>query len=262
MRRSRRPSLWLRAAPVLAFVGLSLLERLFPLRRQDASGPRRTARNMSIATSGAVVNGPLQGAIIGPLTQWIERRQWGPLQRSGLPAWAQDALAVLWMDYTLYLWHVLTHRVPALWRFHAVHHADRDLDASTALRFHFGELALSVPYRAVQVSLVGVGPRAFALWQNLLLLSILFHHSNLRLPRSIERVLTWVLVTPRLHGIHHSQEQAVRDSNWSSGLSLWDRLHGTFRDDVPQEEITIGLPEWTVERDRLGRMLALPFQKE
>jgi sterol desaturase/sphingolipid hydroxylase (fatty acid hydroxylase superfamily) len=88
------------------------------------------------------------------------------------------------MDYTLYLWHVLTHRVPFLWRFHAVHPIDLDLDASTALRFHFGELAVSVLYRAAQVVLVGVDTEALTCWQMFLSLSILFHYSNVRLPHN------------------------------------------------------------------------------
>ena len=112
---------------------------------------------------------------------------------------------MLLMDYTLYVWHVLTHRVPALWRFHAVHHIDLDLDASTAVRFHFGELTLSTPWRVAQVVVIGTSPLALSIWQTGLLMSILFHHSNVELPLAIERRLGRVFVTPRMHGIHHSQ---------------------------------------------------------
>src|SRR5215208_1822575 len=112
------------------------------------------------------------------------------------------------MDYTLYLWHMLTHRVPALWRFHQVHHCDLDMDASTALRFHFAEMAISVPYRAAQVAVLGVAPRPLSIWQTFLFVSILFHHSNLRLPLWLERRLSWMIVTPRMHWPAGSQPRA------------------------------------------------------
>src|SRR5205823_4105111 len=131
----------------------------------------------------------------------------------------------------LWVWHVLTHKVPFLWRFHGVHHADRDLDASTALRFHCVEMALSVPWRAAQVVLVGAGPLSLSTWQTLTILAIMFHHSNVALPIALERRLSRVLMTPRLHGIHHSIVRAETDSNWGTILSLPDYLHGTVRRD-------------------------------
>jgi sterol desaturase/sphingolipid hydroxylase (fatty acid hydroxylase superfamily) len=99
-----------------------------------------------------------------------------------------------------------------------------------------------------------------ALWQTVTILSVLFHHSNLRLPLHVERGLRLVLVTPRMHGIHHSVVESEVNSNWSSGLTIWDRLHGTLRLDVPQEVIVIGVPEYRCpETVGLERMLALPF---
>jgi sterol desaturase/sphingolipid hydroxylase (fatty acid hydroxylase superfamily) len=124
---------------------------------------------------------------------------------------------------------VLTHRVPLLWRFHLVHHVDLDLDASTALRFHFGELLFSVPWRAAQVIVIGVSPTSYLVWQGLVFFSILFHHSNVALPIKLERWVVRFVVTPRMHGIHHSVVRGETDANWSSGLALWDWLHGTFR---------------------------------
>jgi sterol desaturase/sphingolipid hydroxylase (fatty acid hydroxylase superfamily) len=114
------------------------------------------------------------------------------------------ALAAVLMDYTLYIWHRLMHRSGLIWRFHLPHHMDLDLDASTALRFHFSELVLSVPWRAGQVLVIGVSPVALSIWQKALMFSILFHHSNVRLPIEFEQWLCRLIVTPRLHGIHHS----------------------------------------------------------
>jgi sterol desaturase/sphingolipid hydroxylase (fatty acid hydroxylase superfamily) len=197
--------------------------------------------------------------VVAPIAAMTVRRRWGLLGRMP-PGRLRTALSLLLLDYSLYLWHVLTHRTALLWRFHAVHHVDLDLDASTAVRFHFGELALSIPWRAAQVAAIGVSPRDLRLWQQALLVSILFHHSNLRLPSNVERALSAVVMTPRLHGIHHCDERDIRDSNWSSGLTLWDRLHGTFRDDVPQEIITIGVAGYEDPADvTLARILEMPF---
>jgi sterol desaturase/sphingolipid hydroxylase (fatty acid hydroxylase superfamily) len=192
-----------------------------------------------------------------------EERRWGLLKIFNLPAWVEVTVAVVLMDYTLYIWHVLTHRVPFLWRFHLVHHVDLDLDASTALRFHFGELLLSVPWRAAQVLVLGVSPLALSTWQTLLLVSIMFHHSNVRLPIDVEQTLNRIIVTPRMHGIHHSIMREETDSNWSSGLTIWDRLHGTLRLDVPQDQITIGVPAYrSPEELAFPAILKLPFTEE
>jgi sterol desaturase/sphingolipid hydroxylase (fatty acid hydroxylase superfamily) len=201
--------------------------------------------------------------VVDRLAAAVEARRWGVLKQIRLPAWLELVLAVALMDYTLYVWHVLTHRVPALWRFHLVHHVDLDLDASTALRFHFAELAASVPWRAGQVLLIGVAPLPLSVWQTALLLSILFHHSNVRLPAGAERWLVRFVVTPRMHGIHHSDVRGHTDSNWSSGLTVWDRLHGTLRLDVPQRSITIGVPGYPSPAElTLGKILAMPFGPE
>jgi sterol desaturase/sphingolipid hydroxylase (fatty acid hydroxylase superfamily) len=218
-----------------ALAGLVLLERKHPLRRERESKLRRNGRNLAVAALGALTVHLLEAPAVQPLARSVGKRKFGLLKQVHLPRPLEIIAAVLLMDYTLYLWHVLTHRVPLLWRFHAVHHVDLDLDASTALRFHFGELALSVPYRAAQIALLGVDAEALSYWQMFLSLSILFHHSNIRLPRDFESKLSWFLVTPRMHGIHHSNEPAEANTNWSSGLALWDRIHHTFRLDKPQE---------------------------
>lgn len=198
--------------------------------------------------------------VIRPLTAAIEHRRWGLLNVIPLPAWLELALAVVLLDYTLYVWHVLLHRAPRLWRMHVVHHVDLDLDASTAVRFHAAEMVVSVAWRAGQVVLIGTSPLALSVWQTLLLMSVLFHHSNVRLPRTTEAWLNRFIVTPRMHGIHHSIVQEETDSNWSSGLTIWDRLHGTLRLDVPQTEITIGVPAYRNSKEvTLGRLLRMPF---
>src|SRR5688500_11713707 len=224
------------------FLTLAIFERRRPLRRSVEPALQRTGRNLAIAALGAIAVQVAEMPIVAPVAAAVERRRWGVLKRLRLPLWLEISVAVLLMDYTLYLWHVLTHRVPGLWRYHAVHHIDLDLDASTAVRFHFGELTLSTPWRVAQVVVIGTSPLALSIWQTGLLMSILFHHSNVELPVALEGRISRVLVTPRMHGIHHSQVRGESDSNWSSGLTLWDRLHGTLKLNVPQRAIAIGLP--------------------
>ena len=255
---------WLSGALVLgAFGALVWLERRRPLRREREPKLVRSARNLAFAGVSAAALRLTEKPVADRLTALVERRRWGLLKLARLPAWLEVTLAVVLLDYTLYLWHVATHRVPFLWRFHVVHHADLDLDATTALRFHFAELALSVPSRAAQIVVIGVSPLALSVWQTLLMLSILFHHSNVRLHTGGERALVRFVVTPRMHGIHHSTVHEETDSNWSSGLTLWDRLHGTLRLDVPQEEVDIGVPAYRDPRELgLAEILAMPFGEE
>ena len=260
----RKVPTWISAPLVLgAFGALVWLERRRALRRAVEPKLRREARNLTVAAVSAAALQLTECPVIEYLTALVERRRWGLLKRLRLPAWLEVALAVILMDYTLYVWHVLTHHVPLLWRFHVVHHVDLDLDASTALRFHFAELIISVPWRAAQVLVLGVSPLSFSVWQLLLFLSIMFHHSNAQLPINLERVLNRLLVTPRMHGIHHSIVREETNSNWSSGLTLWDWLHGTLRLNVPQEEIIIGVPAYRQpEEVGLTKILAMPFGEE
>lgn len=262
--KTRKVPAWLSAPLVLGAFGLLLwLERRRPLRDVVEAKFTRNARNLAVAGAGALALQITERPIIERLTALVERRGWGLLKRLRLPLWMETALAVALMDYTLYLWHVLTHRVPFLWRLHVAHHVDLDLDSSTALRFHFAELAVSVVWRAGQVLIIGVSPLAFSVWQMVLFISILFHHSNVRLPINIERRLNLLIVTPRMHGIHHSIVREETDANWSSGLTVWDRLHGTLKLNVPQAEITIGVPAYRMpEEVALEKILEMPFVKQ
>ena len=234
-----------------------------PLRRSVESKLNRDGRNLAVAGAAAIALQLTEAPVANRLTKLVERKNWGLLKILRLPRPLETILAVALMDYTLYVWHYLTHRVPFLWRFHLVHHVDLDLDATTAVRFHFVEMVISVAWRSAQILLIGVSPTSFAAWQMFLFPSILFHHSNVRLPLEFEKRLRKFVVTPRLHGIHHSTVQSETDSNWSSGLTVWDRLHGTYREDVPQNEIIIGVPAYQNPNElTLPKILPLPFEAQ
>lgn len=251
------------AALGLAALALFIAERKRPLRKATQVEPARNMTNLMLGAMSMAVVALLEAPVTRPLAARAEHRRRGIVQRLPLPAWLRDAAAVLLMDYTIYLWHIATHKMPVLWRFHLVHHVDLDLDTTTALRFHGADMMLSAPYRAAQVALIGVSPRALQVWQGWFFASILFHHSNLALPESLERILARFVTTPRMHGIHHSAVHDQTDSNWSSGFAFWDHLHGTFRLDVSQADIAIGVPAYRNVRDtRFSAALAMPFGHE
>jgi sterol desaturase/sphingolipid hydroxylase (fatty acid hydroxylase superfamily) len=252
---------WIAPAVVAgAFLLFLVTETLRPLRRQRESKLRRIGRNLTMAGLGLATIELLQIPILLPISAWVIRERIGLLHWLGLSGWARTLAGIVLLDYTLWFWHWANHRIFFFWRFHSVHHVDLDMDASTALRFHFGELGMSVAFRALQIVVIGTDPRSVAIYQILLFASILFHHSNTRLPVSLERVLVRLIVTPRMHGIHHSDYLNETNTNWSSLLSAWDYLHRTIRLDVPQQAIEIGVPAYQdPKKVTIGKILAMPF---
>ncbi len=241
--------------------GLLWWEHKRSLRRAVDSKLKRDVRNLAVAGLAAAAMQFLEVPVAIAISMRAQKRRSGLLWMTPAPESVKSIAAILLLDYTLYIWHRLTHRVPLLWRFHQVHHVDREMDATTALRFHFGEVTISVAFRAAQVWPIGPTPAAYAGWQMFLFLCILFHHANIRLPLGWERRLAMVVVTPRMHGIHHSVAPEEVNSNWSSGLTVWDWLHGTLRTSVPQDSIVIGVPGWRDDCDQeLGSVLSLPFR--
>jgi sterol desaturase/sphingolipid hydroxylase (fatty acid hydroxylase superfamily) len=252
---------WLVRAGLVATVGgvVLLLERRRRARAYVEDVAMHTGRNLVVAGIAAATVQVLEAPVVVPLSRFVTRRRWGVLGHMR-PAWLRDLGAIVLLDYSLYAWHILVHRVPWLWRFHLAHHVDLDLDASTGLRFHAGELAASVPWRAAQIVAIGVSPRALTLWQSLTIASVLFHHSNSRLRPKSERILSWIVATPKMHAIHHSIDPAQLHTNFSSGLAIWDHLHGTFRFDSEPQDVVIGvLGHLNRDDAALGQILKLPF---
>lgn len=245
------------------FFAVTLAETVRPLRRRIEPRVRRGIRNFATGAMSLAVVTLLQAPVLAPVAAWVAAGRIGLLNVVLLPPAASIPIAILLLDYTLWHWHRWNHRVPFLWRFHLVHHVDRDMDATTGVRFHFGEMGFSVLFRALQIAAIGPSPAAVWIYQSLLFASVLFHHSNTRLPLGVERVLVRVIVTPRMHGIHHSDWKNETDSNWSSLLSAWDYLHGTAVLSVPQNEVEIGVPAYRRPEDvTLPRILAMPFRRQ
>jgi sterol desaturase/sphingolipid hydroxylase (fatty acid hydroxylase superfamily) len=251
---ARRAQIVTGATVVLGLAALLYAERRWPSRPVRQAEPRRTARNLALGAASMVVVSVLEKPLIERLTRVVEQRRRGLAQQ--LPAPVRGIAAFLLLDWAMYGWHVATHRVPFLWRLHRVHHVDQDMDATTALRFHFADMIVSLPFRIAQVAVAGADPRAHQLWQSFFFASVLLHHSRVRLPKRGERLLSRILTTPGMHDIHHRADITALDSNWSSGLSLWDHLHGTFRDEAP--DCPIGVPRFDQPLS-LPDLLTLPF---
>jgi sterol desaturase/sphingolipid hydroxylase (fatty acid hydroxylase superfamily) len=246
-----------------AFFALFVLERLFPLRPTTRSLLGRLAINFALSAMTFLVALVLVKPAALHSLNWAAGKPFGLLHLVELPAWLQWVLAFLLLDLSFYYWHVLNHRAPFLWRFHNVHHFDPDLDVSTGFRFHFGEVAMSAAFRVVQVALIGPTLAQFLVYELVFQLHTLFEHSNWRLPMKCERALQFLVVTPRMHGIHHSQFRNETNSNYSVIFSFWDRLHRTLRLNVPQGKVTIGVPGYSAGEDnRPWASITAPFRRQ
>ena len=250
--------------PVLIgiFMILFLLESRFQLRKRVQSRWKRVLINFIISIPAFVL---LRIAFI-PVIVWlaVKNQSWqiGLNYLFVAPAIVKSLITVFLLDYSNYLWHILLHKLPILWRFHLVHHTDLDLDISTAFRFHFGEMIGSIIFRGLAIILIGASPLMVLIYEILFEAATQFHHSNIKLPFKLERALSYLMVTPRMHGIHHSMIKKETDSNYSVIFSFWDRLHRTVRLNVQQHEIVCGVPAYADERElTIGKLLKLPFTK-
>lgn len=252
------------ARQVLAIAALAVLwtmETVAPMYPGRTRRLSHNATNLLLALLNGAIAAGLAFGILG-VTAWAQARSFGLLNLVPLPAWQHAAGALLLLDCWQYWWHRFNHRVPLLWRFHAAHHSDAEMDASTGVRFHTVEMVFSFLARLAVLPLLGINLPELLLYEAVSLPVILFHHSNLGIPGWADRSLRWLIVTPWMHVVHHSRLQPETDSNYTSFLSVWDRLFGSFRLREKPEEIALGLDGYE-ERDWRGLpgILASPFRK-
>ncbi len=208
---------------------------------------------------GALLIGP----IIKFTLQFNHDYTFGLLHLTPLPTLVSMILGFMLMDLTMYYWHFLNHKIPLLWRFHNVHHVDPDLDVTTSMRFHVIEIAYSGIFRLVQISLIGLDPVIYICYEVAFQCNTFFHHSNIKLPIQIERILNVIIVTPRMHGIHHSDYQNETDRNYGVVFSFWDHLHRTIKLNIAQENINIGVPAYQKPEDNtIINLILMPFRQQ
>lgn len=251
------------------FVGVFSLmagwEMLGPARRLAASKPRRWLTNWAIAIlDTAMVRLLFPAAAVGAALD-ASAQGWGLLNAVAVPGWLAVVVSVVVLDLLIWAQHWATHQIPVLWRLHRVHHVDRDVDVTTAIRFHPIEIALSMLLKIGAVYALGAPAVAVILFEVLLNGCAMFNHANIRLPARIERPLRRLLITPDLHRIHHSVHRADHDRNYGFSVSWWDRLFGTYADAPRDGEagLTLGLPDHQDDAPtRLGWSLAYPFARK
>jgi len=247
---------------ITLFVMLFLLESKFILRKRVQSKWKRIVINFIVS----IPSFALLRILFIPLMIWLatqnQHLKFGLGYVLDLPPWLWVTVVFLLLDYSNYIWHILLHKLPFLWRFHLVHHTDLDLDITTAFRFHFGEMIGSVLFRGAAIILLGASPMMVLIYEIAFEAATQFHHSNMKMPFRLEKILNYIIVTPRMHGIHHSTIKKETDSNYSIIFSFWDRIHHTVRLNIHQNEIVIGVPHYADERElTIGNLLKMPFTK-
>ena len=179
-----------------------------------------------------------------------------------IPFWVAVLASFIVLDFAVWLSHVLSHKIPLFWRFHRMHHADRDIDVTTAIRFHPIEIVLSMIWKAGWVLILGAPAAAVIIFETVLNGTAMFNHSNTKLSPLMDKILRSFVVTPDMHRVHHSTITTETDSNYGFNLPWWDKLFGTYVDQpaLGDEKMQIGLSEWQDERPtRLGWSLSVPF---
>ncbi len=246
----------LRGAGFVAALTLALLlQRLRP-----HAGLRGSWHvNGGLWLSNLIVIGLVCGACACTVARWAADARIGALNIVPAPRWLGIPAAIVTLDLVSYFWHRANHRIPLLWRFHQVHHSDPTFTASTGVRFHPGELLLSLPVRLTAVALAGASAEAVVLFEIVFTVANLVEHGDIDLPLPFERLMGRVFITPALHRRHHTKLGPDRDTNFGTILATWDRLFGTRADNDSATAIETGLPG--LDELTLPRVFVLPLQR-
>lgn len=245
---------------------MSIWESISPSRRLSVSKSLRWGSNLGLVVLNTVLLRAVFPLAAVGFAAIATEQGWGLFNVLKLPGWWVILLSVMALDLMIYWQHVMFHALPTLWRLHKVHHADRDFDVTTGLRFHPIEIFLSMGIKIAAIALLGAPPVAVLIFEVLLNATAMFNHGNVSLPRPIDRLLRWFVVTPDMHRIHHSVIVQETNSNYGFNLPWWDYLFGTYRacSAKGNQDMTIGLSEYqdTLRVAQLPWMLLLPFVRQ
>ena len=250
------------------FIGVLMLMALWeivrPRRVLTVSKTVRWLNNLGLVFFNSFILRLLFPAAAVGVATLVDERQWGLFNLYEVPLWFAVLASVVIMDFVIYLQHVMVHAVPLLWRLHRVHHADLDYDVTTGARFHTLEIILSMLIKFATIILLGPPVVAVIIFEVVLNAMAMFNHGNVGLPRSLDIMLRWFVVTPDMHRVHHSIEDDETNSNFGFNLSWWDRLFGTYRDQprAGHQGMTIGIHGFRDVKQAawITGMLAMPFK--
>jgi len=247
---------------VLTIMGV--WETIAPCRQFITSRPLHWLNNLGLVFLNSLVLRLLFPTAAVGLAAFTNTHGWGIFNYIELPHWLSVIICVVCLDFIIYLQHVLVHAVPALWRLHRVHHADMDFDVTTGARFHPIEIVFSMLIKFASIIVLGPPVVAVIIFEIVLNATAMFNHSNVSLPKHVDKILRLFVVTPDMHRVHHSVEDDEANSNFGFNLPWWDRLFGTYKSQprLGQIGMTIGIHGFRDPKDvsRLPGMLLLPFK--
>ena len=246
------------------FLVMAVWEIYAPRRATSLGRTLRWPNNLGVVVINTLIVRVVfpTGAVAAALMS--EANGWGLLNVWHVPQWMALLLSLVILDLVIYLQHVMFHAVPLLWRFHRMHHADLEFDVTTGTRFHPIEIILSAAIKLAAVLLIGAPALAVLIFEILLNATAMFNHANVQLPRRVDAILRWIVVTPDMHRVHHSVVICETNSNYGFNLPWWDRLFGTYRDQPNAGHGAMGIGVAAIrnpEEQRLDRMLTQPFRQ-
>jgi len=255
------------AIRVTVFFGILILMALWelaaPRRRVEIPRLVRWTNNLGLVVLDSLLVRFVFPVVAVGLAVIAQENGWGLLNQFSIPVWIATILAVLVLDFAIYLQHVLFHAVPILWRLHRVHHADLEFDVTTGVRFHPIEIIISMAIKLLLVLVLGPSAIAVLIFEILLNGTALFNHSNVRLPPRLDAAMRLFIVTPDMHRVHHSILPSETNSNFGFNLPWWDRMLGTYlaQPSAGHAGMTIGIEQFRTRRDLwMDRMLFQPFR--
>lgn len=255
------PSHYRTALLVGGLVILWLIEGVIPRIRFRNSRLRHAGTNLFFTLTTAAVNLGFAFLIV-KASDWTSSERFGLLYLTQLPVWLHCLLAILMMDFIgAYLVHVIQHKIAWMWHFHKIHHTDTAVDATTALRHHPVESMFRVVALFLAIVAMGVPIWMVMFYQSLSAFMSQFNHANIHLPGWLDKGLSWIIVSPDMHKVHHSRYQPETDSNYANIFSIWDRLFGTFVTVKDTTSLRYGLDEYLDERyQQIGPLLKTPWE--
>lgn len=239
-----------------------VIEGTLPLFSFQYKKVRHAGLNLFFTLTTAVIGFGLAGVLLAA-SDMVASNQFGLLYLFELPLWGQMIVGLLLLDFIgAYLVHYTEHKVKWMWKFHLVHHSDTTVDVTTGLRHHPGETVFRIGFTILAVIVVGAPMWLIMLYQSLSVLFAHITHANIKMPKTIDRALSWVFVTPLMHKVHHHYTQPLTDTNYGNIFSFWDRIFGTFAQVEDTTELIYGIDTHmdAKENDKMSNLLKIPFQ--
>ncbi|KOF02770.1 sterol desaturase [Roseivirga seohaensis subsp. aquiponti] len=239
-----------------------VVEGTLPLFTFQYKKVRHAGLNLFFTLTTAIIGFGLAGVLLAA-SDMVANNQFGLLYIVELPLWGQLIVGVLLLDFIgAYLVHYTEHKVKWMWKFHLVHHSDTTVDVTTGLRHHPGETIFRIGFTILAVIIVGAPMWLIMVYQSLSVLFAHITHANIRMPKSVDRVLSWLFVTPLMHKVHHHYTQPLTDTNFGNIFSIWDRIFGTFAQVEDTKELIYGIDTHMnpKENDDMVNLLKIPFQ--